>query len=126
MMIQQKEPSMLRGKIGISVLLLITKIIAVLLIAAGVTYLSSGFHYFEYLIPGVEYGIWQGFPLEFLFKGYRVLYGSEAADGVIEWQPLTRWNYWNLVLDYLIYTVFIGGILFLVEKGLKKLLKITW
>lgn len=104
----------------------VTKVIVVLLLAGVVTYLTDNFHYFEHLQQGVEYGIWHGFPLPFYFDGYHINWGQNPGEPIADWNKLQFWRYQNLALDYLIYALFIGGTLFLIEKGLKKLLKIEW
>lgn len=107
-------------------ILTVFKIIVVLLLAGVVTYMTNNFQYFEEIEPTVEYGTWHGFPLPFYFQGYHVDWSDGASAPIVKWNPLNEWNYPNLVIDYVIYAIFIGGILFLVEKGLKKLFKIEW
>ena len=102
------------------------KVIVVLVIAGLVTYLSDGFHYFEHIEKGVEYGVHHGFPLPFYFEGYHINWGTSPDQLIADWVQISRWNYVNMVLDYIIYAVFAGGVLFLVDKGLKKVLKIDW
>lgn len=111
---------------GLVITLIITKIVAVLIIAGVVTYLTDQFHYFQEIEKNVEYGIWHGFPLGFYFEGYHVNWGDGVSSPFADWVPLHRWNYYNIACDFLIYAIFVGSVLFLIEKGLKKLLKIQW
>ncbi len=110
----------------LNLILIFVKVIAVLLVAAGITYLTYQFQYFEHIEEGVEYGIWHGFPLGYYFKGYHITWGNGANEMIADWNVVNRWQYLNLGIDFLTYAGLTGGILFLVEKVLKKLLKIEW
>ncbi|KKP69251.1 hypothetical protein A2X44_02585 [candidate division CPR3 bacterium GWF2_35_18] len=104
----------------------IIKVIVVLILAGTITYLSDNFHNFEMVDKDVEYGIWHGFPLSFYFEGYHINWGNYPETPIADWVNIRRYNYVNMAIDFIIYAIFIGGILYLIEKGLKKLLKITW
>jgi len=108
------------------IVLNIIKIITVLALAGTITYLSDNFHNFDMVEKDVEYGIWHGFPLSFYFEGYHINWGSYPSSPIADWENVSRYNYPNMVIDFIIYAIFIGGVLYLIEKGLKKLFRIEW
>jgi len=110
----------------LKLILLFAKVVVVLMLAGVVTYLTDNFRYFEMLEEGVKYGIWHGFPWPFYFEGYHVVWGANPGEMVADWNRLTFYKYENMAFDFILYAAFIGGVLYLVEKGLKKILKVQW
>ena len=100
------------------------KTVIVSLVAAVVTWQTYYYTYFETIIPGVKYGIWHGFPFGYIFNGYQVDWYQ--GQSIANWNAIHYWIYHNLALDFILYFIYIAAILYLVEKGLKKLLHIEW
>ena len=124
-----KEGAKKEGK-KLLLVLTVLKIVVVLILAGLVTYWAKGFHHFEHSEGGVEYGIWEGFPLGYYFSGYHINWGDGKTVEIADWQEISRWNYINLGINFGIYVILIGGILYLAEYFLKKIwrkkFKVNW